>query len=70
MRMVQSRSELYFPLKPTCLDSGGQVGWQDFDYDVAIETNFFGHEDPAHPCATELAKNLVVRAESHLELTK
>ena len=67
VRVLQARDELNLAMEAIEAHAAGDVGRQQLDHDLAVESPLGGEEDVTHPPATELALDRVVVAERGLE---
>jgi hypothetical protein len=66
VRMLQPRGELNLAAKPIDVESGAELGRQNFDDDLAAERDFANDEDTRHP-ATQIVRHLIAFAERALQ---
>ena len=68
VRVLQPGGHADFPLEPLDVDGRGGFRREHLDHHLALDLHLFGHEDPAHAAAAELAEDAVVRADRVLHL--
>jgi hypothetical protein len=67
MRMLERCSQLNLTLEPFAVDASGHFRGQDFDHDLAAESDVVSEEDPAHAGIAKLVPQPVAFAEVGLQ---
>jgi hypothetical protein len=68
MRVLKPCGELDLAAETICVESGCEIGREDFDHYLAVELGVCRDEDARHASAAELAVDTVGRSEDFLEL--
>ena len=69
-RIVKLRRDLYLTTEAFAVHPRGQLRRQHFDDDLSSEQSIDGDEDAAHTAASQLVVELVVGAQSALEMLR